>query len=327
MCFTVYLEHNPSETRAKRRPADSRRLLSLPPLLSLFKNRFFGTRFLLKKTVPPILAAAQLGVQFGLVSLVATLAAAQCVPLLPMWSWPPSCYLGGCTTCVPLLPMWSWTHSANLGGCTTAFQSAPERSRASQSIPRVSPERPSAPPERPRASPERPRASQSVPERERPRAPQITEGRAAKILFAEGRAGELSRFFPGRSNSRISICRRKNQHKSIKNIGSVKMNSKSCLEFSSYLGHSGPVSGYGFHFGGSRDIFLRSRTSFLRKQGRFFKTFKILYEEAGAIWNSNLNVLGANILESLPRQTRCSVVSKCNFKEAVANLSSLGIHF
>ena len=27
------------------------------------------------------------------------------------------------------------------------------------------------------------------------------EGRAAKLLFVEGRAGELSRFFPGRSNA------------------------------------------------------------------------------------------------------------------------------
>ena len=54
---------------------------------------------------------------------------------------------------------------------------------------------------------------------------------------------------------------------------------------------------------------------------------KILFEEAGTIWDSKLEVFGAKILESLPRQTGFSVVLKLRFQEAGTNLNSLGIHF
>ena len=147
------------------------------------------------------------------------------------------------------------------------------------------------------------------------------------ILIAEARVGELSRFFPGRSNDRNSNCRSKSWQKCMKNIGSAKMNSKNCFKNSSYLRHSGPMGGSEFHFWGSKGNFLRSRTSFLRKQGRFLTMSEILFEEAGAIWDSNFEVSGAKIWESLPRQTRFSVVLKCNFKEAGTNLNSFRIHF
>ena len=54
---------------------------------------------------------------------------------------------------------------------------------------------------------------------------------------------------------------------------------------------------------------------------------EILFEEAGTIWDSKMEVLGAKILESLPRQTGFSVVLEFHFQEAGTNLNSLGIHF
>ena len=54
---------------------------------------------------------------------------------------------------------------------------------------------------------------------------------------------------------------------------------------------------------------------------------EILFEEAGTIWDSKFEVFGTKILESLPRQTRFSVVLKFDFQEAGTNLNSLGIHF
>ena len=53
----------------------------------------------------------------------------------------------------------------------------------------------------------------------------------------------------------------------------------------------------------------------------------MLFEEAGTIWDSKMEVLGAKILESLPRQTGFSVVLEFHFQEAGTNLNSLGIHF
>ena len=72
---------------------------------------------------------------------------------------------------------------------------------------------------------------------------------------------------------------------------------------------------------------LRSRASFLRKQGRFFTISEILFEEAGTIWDSKFEVFGTKNLESLLLQKRILVVLKFNFEEAGTNLSSLGIHF
>ena len=54
---------------------------------------------------------------------------------------------------------------------------------------------------------------------------------------------------------------------------------------------------------------------------------EILFEEAGTIWDSKLEVLGPKILESLLRQKRFSVVLKFHFQEAGTNLNSLGIRF
>ena len=54
---------------------------------------------------------------------------------------------------------------------------------------------------------------------------------------------------------------------------------------------------------------------------------EILFEEAGTIWDSKLEVVGPKILESLLRQKRFSVVLKFHFQEAGTNLNSLGNHF
>ena len=54
---------------------------------------------------------------------------------------------------------------------------------------------------------------------------------------------------------------------------------------------------------------------------------EILFDEAGAIWDSKLEVFGAIILESLPRRRRFSAVLKFVFEEAGTKLNSLGIHF